>query len=205
MACLCAFLTGPKGFAQGVGHTLLPPVSNPFTDFLVSGVPTAAEATGLLDAGLLLILFIALVSVIALAAGLLPRIDLLGALKERTILRASKKAMTVLNETLTRQGIGFEVCDVLMYNPRPTFLFPATRIMLPPNQPDWFVCVEVNRVKAIVSIVEADELADIVDSPEYLLVFEFQLFRWQLPKEFTELAHSARLAWLDFPVDDPSN
>ena len=55
---------------DGVGHTLLPPVSNPFTDFLVSGVPTAAEATGLLDAGLLWILFIAGVGLIVLAANL---------------------------------------------------------------------------------------------------------------------------------------
>ena len=193
---------------DGVGHTLLPPVSNPFTDFLVSGVPTAAEATGILDAGLLLVLFIALVSLIALAVGLLgliPRIDVLGALRDRTIIRASKKAMTVLNETLTREGIGFTVCDVLMYNPRPTFTFPATRIALPPNQPDWFVCVEVHRGKAVVGIVEADELTDILDSPGYPHVFERRVPRWKLQEEFNMIVRDVRLAWLDFPVGDPYN
>ena len=188
---------------DGVGHTLLPPVSNPLTDFLVSGVPTAAEATGLLDAGLLLVLFIALVSLIALAAGLLgliPRIDVLGALKERAIIRASKKAMTVLNETLTREGIGFTVGDVPVYNPRGTFIVPATRITLPPNQPDWFVCVEVNRDKAVVAIVEAYELTDILDSTEYPQVFERRVLRWKLPEEFNMIVRDVRLAWLGFPI-----
>ena len=188
---------------DGVGHTLLPPVSNPVTDFLVSGVPTAAEATGLLDAGLLLVLFIALVSLIALAAGLLgliPRIDVLGALKERAIIRASKKAMTVLNETLTREGIGFTVGDVPVYNPRGTFIVPATRITLPPNQPDWFVCVEVNRDKAVVAIVEAYELTDILDSTEYPQVFERRVLRWKLPEEFNMIVRDVRLAWLGFPI-----
>ena len=189
---------------DGAGHTLLPPVSNPFTDFFVSGVPTAAEATGLLDAGLLWILFIGLVSLIALAAGLIglvPRIDLLGALKERTIIRASKKAMVVLNETLTREGIGFTVFDVPVYSPRGTFLSPATRITLPPNQPDWVVCVEVNRGKAVVKIVEADELADFLASPEYLHVFERRVPSWKLPEEFSLIVRDVRLVWLDFPIE----
>ena len=188
---------------DGVGHTLLPPVSNPVTDFLVSGVPTAAEATGLLDAGLLLVLFIALVSLIALAVGLLgliPRIDVLGALKERAIIRASKKAMVVLNETLTREGIGFTVGDVPMYNPRGTFIVPATRITLPPNQPDWFVCVEVNRDKAVVAIVEAYELTDILDSTEYPEVFERRIPRGKLQEEFNMIVRDVRLVWLKFPI-----
>ena len=48
------------------------------------------------------------------------------------------------------------------------FIVPATRITLPPNQPDWFVCVEVHRDKAVVAIVGADELTDILDFSDLL-------------------------------------
>ena len=126
-------------------------------------------------------------------------------LKERAIIRASKKAMTVLNETLTRQGVEFVVYALPMHGHLGDFLFPVTCIRLPAGQLDWFICVEVKGDKAFMMLLEDDERNYVLYLRASRPAFELQLFRRKLPKEFAEIAHSARLAWLDFPGDDPSN